>query len=149
MGWVEGEGLSVFRRTIMAHQSNRDHLIDRPTDDDLAGLYFLYPHKKRTYTWSNNNGPKYIHYNREKLDWIAKRLGITGSSGMTRVKLVKLIEDHNANEVVRDVGDQNGIEDRDDDGDGIPNSIEESLDAAEDRVLNPTSDEDQKKSYNL
>ena len=37
---------SVFRDTLMAAHATRDHrYVLAPTNDDLAGLYFLYPHK--------------------------------------------------------------------------------------------------------
>lgn len=37
---------SVFSRTMMSAHANRDHLyMLKPTCNDMAGLYFLYPHK--------------------------------------------------------------------------------------------------------
>ncbi len=192
---------SRYQDTMMASQLARG-VVNYLTEDDLAGLFFLYPRKGRNEKWSKRLPFKKMKVS--KLSYIANQLGVKENlnSRMDHVKSIcsvltkrsvirlndldtsyaatmffppdekfsetqngisqlkkatkdlfsntekkspdeikelytnykdakELVESKNEKSTIGIVGDLNndGVADRDDDGDGIPNEIEVGLDA--------------------
>ena len=65
---------SRYRKTLMNSRADNDDVVTRLTEDDVAGLYFLYPIKERKKSWSKNVPLNQMKST--KLKWIARTLGI-------------------------------------------------------------------------
>ena len=89
--WVKGSCRDVYATTLMAsHDADPYEPNSIPTEDDLAGLFFLYPSRRRSVAWSIQ--PISVsEYNVPKLKHVATARGIVIGSEWTKGDYVRAI----------------------------------------------------------
>ena len=85
---------SVFDNTMMSSFSDRENVVDQMSNDDVAGLFFLYPSKSRSSAWSQSVPLKKM--SKSKLKFMASCAGVPKGSGiaLSKAELANKINIH-------------------------------------------------------